>query len=53
MDSTEDSWRVITRIVKAANEAGIDFEQAMRFITAFTLLVEADKGGHKAPERAQ
>jgi molybdenum-dependent DNA-binding transcriptional regulator ModE len=51
----DDSIRAMANIAQAAKDAGIEFEQALRFMSALCLLSEADRvcRGQKPPERAQ
>lgn len=37
-----DAWRFMKLASKAADETGIDFERALRFISALAILVEAE-----------
>ena len=49
-----DAWRFMKLAAKAADETEVEFERALRFISALAILVEAEsKGAAKESERTQ
>jgi hypothetical protein len=48
-----DPWQFMAYVSKAAQETGIDVEQAFRFVSALLLMIAAGTEAAKSPERPQ